>query len=343
MVSSPGLVSILFLFATPAASLAQASDPFDFRWTPTIESASQGETRKAAPQKENGMSPKARHLISDERSPDSTILWDGFLNGLRGFEHFYDPIGQPLYFETPFNDSSLRPLFLHHAFHKDSLLGGGELNIVAAQARLALTERLSFIATKDGHSWFSPDIFPDEQRGWNDLAIGMKYVAVADREADFVLTPGIRWMWEQGTRKILQGNQQELSPFISFAKGFDEFHLIGNVTYRLPERPSVGNQILQYDLHTDVEVCPGVAPVVEFHGLTYLTDGEQLPFNAGGLDYTNLGSMHVAGETVVWTGVGARFDLTPSISLGSTFEFPLTKADDDIMGHRITVDLTLRW
>ncbi|MBL8692579.1 MAG: hypothetical protein JNJ88_00625 [Planctomycetes bacterium] len=89
--------------------------------------------------------------------------------------------------------------------------------------------------------------------------------------------------------------------------------------------------------------APHLAPVVEFHGLTYLTDGEQLPFNAGGLDDTTLRSMHMAGETVVWTGVGARFDLTPGISLSSTFEFPLSKADDDIMGHRIAVDLTLRW
>lgn len=38
----------------------------------------------------------------------------GFLTGLRGFEDFHEPVGQPLYFESPFNDTGIRALYLKH-------------------------------------------------------------------------------------------------------------------------------------------------------------------------------------------------------------------------------------
>lgn len=295
----------------------------------------------------SGLSSRATYLLDNRfLHGDPTILWPGFLSGLRGFEHFYDPIGNPLYFETPFNNTSLRALYLHHDFPNDSQIGGGDLNVYAAQVRIALTERLGFIATKDGWSDLNAGILPPAS-GWNDFAIGLKYVIIADTDADFVLTGGARWEWQNGARDVLQGGDQEISPFISFAKGWDQFHLLGNVTGRIPTNSSEGNCILQWDLHMDYEIAPqtlpGFAPVFEVHGLHYLSDGDRLPLSIGGLDYTNLGSTDVAGDGVVSGGIGFRWKLSPHASLGSTFEFPFHNPDNDIMGNRVTVDLTFTW
>ena len=41
---------------------------------------------------------------------------DGFLTGLPGFEGFHEPVGQPIYFESPFNDTGLRFIYLRHEF-----------------------------------------------------------------------------------------------------------------------------------------------------------------------------------------------------------------------------------
>ncbi|MGE0480088.1 MAG: hypothetical protein AB7Q17_06405 [Phycisphaerae bacterium] len=294
-----------------------------------------------------GMSETATFALSSQRlHNDPTILWPGFMTGLRGFEHFYEPVGMPLYFESPFNTTQLRLLYLYHDFPNGSQIGGGHLNVYAAQIRLALTERLGFIATKDGYSDLNAGILP-ESDGWNDFAIGLKYVLIADRERDFVLATGLRWEWQNGDRDVLQGADQELSPFFSFAQGFDQFHILGNITGRIPTDLNDGNCILSWNLHFDYEILPqilpGLAPLIEFHGLHYLSDGDRLPLSVGGLDYTNLGSADVAGDTVIWSGVGFRWKLTPHVSLGSTFEFPLTDADDDIMGNRVTADLAFSW
>ncbi|MFN0136546.1 MAG: hypothetical protein ACKVS9_10580 [Phycisphaerae bacterium] len=293
------------------------------------------------------LSERATFGISNARiHDDPEILWPGFLNGLRGFEHFYDPVGNPLFFETPFNSTSLRLLYLHHDFPNGSQLGGGDANVYAAQIRLALTERLAFIATKDGYTDMNARILPSGD-GWNDFAIGAKYVFIADHANDFVLAGGMRWTWENGSREILNGFTQELSPFVSFAKGWDRFHFIGDVTGRLPMDRHDGNYILQWDLHFDYEIAPealpGFAPMFEIHGLHYLSDGDQLPLAVGGLDYSNIGSNDVSGSAVIWGGVGFRWKLTPHMSIGSTFEFPFHNPDTDIMGNRVTVDLALTW
>jgi hypothetical protein len=204
-----------------------------------------------------------------------------------------------------------------------------------------------FIATKDGYSDLNADVLPQDE-GWNDISIGAKYLLVKDVEKQFLVTVGARWMWENGDAEVLQGGVQELSPFISVGKGFGRLNLIGDLTYRLPfDDDDDGNDIFQWDLHADFELAPaklpGIFAIFEVHGLHYLTDGERTPLPVGGLDYSNLGSTDVSGNSVVWLGVGGRFKLTPNTSLGATYEFPLTSSKDDIMGDRVTVDFELMW
>lgn len=277
------------------------------------------------------------------QSAPSTTADSGFLTGLRGFESLHEPLGQPLYFESALNDTGLRFLYLRHEFPDRSVLGGGNVTVYAVQARVALTERLAFLATKDGYSELESGLIQDE--GWNDLAGGFKYVAYADREDQFVVTPGIRYTAENGHRGILQGGSDELSPFVSFAKGYDDLHLLANVTLRVPLDGDEGNTVGHWDLHLDYDLNPGAeavfAPLFEIHGVHYLDDGATaLP--VGGLDYANLGSQP-AEDFVCWAGIGARLEIVRRFEIGACYEFALTDPDDDIMESRVTIDLFTRW
>lgn len=293
------------------------------------------------------LNPDASFAFSNRRfHNEPVVLWPGFLSGLRGFEHFYEPIGNPIYFESPFNTSMIRLLYLHHTFADNSRLQGGHLNVYAVQARLALTERLAFIATKDGYSDLNASALPNDE-GWNDIAVGAKYTFFADHDLDLLLAAGLRWQWGNGDAKVLQGGCQELSPFFSFAKGFDRLHLVGCISDRIPLDSDKGNNILQWDLHLDLDIAPeslpGLAPLIEIHGLHYLDNGTRTPLKVGGADYTNLGSTDVSGSTLLWMGLGARWKLSPNFSLGAAYEFALTNRNADIFSTRATVDFIINW
>ena len=147
---------------------------------------------------------------------------------------------------------------------------------------------------------------------------------------------------------MLQNNVGEFSPFVSFAKGFDQLHVVGNLTWRKPFNEDRGNQVMHYDLHVDYDVSPdsmkGFAPCVELHGLSYLTNGTVSGAPFGGLDYANLGSGAVKGSFVAWAGIGARYEIPDSkMSVGAVYEFALTEADKDIMDKRVTIDFIYRF
>jgi hypothetical protein len=278
--------------------------------------------------------------VAQEASPQPS----GFLTGLRGFEKFHEPLGQPLYFESPFNDTGVRALYLRHEFSDNSPLMGGDVTIYAVQARVALSERWQFLATKDGYSELSTGLLGDDE-GWNDLAFGIKYVLHADEQKDCVVSTGIRYMAENGHRGILQGGVDEWSPFVSLAKGYGDFHVLSNVTLRVPSDTNDGNVVGHWDVHLDYSVNPDsqavFAPLFEIHGVHYLDDGATaLPI--GGLDYANLGTQP-AENFVAWAGIGARLEIGHQFEIGACYEFALTDPDDDIMDSRITVDFLARW
>jgi len=285
----------------------------------------------------------ATYLLSDEPLFGPVdLLWEGFLTGMEGFDHHYEAISNPIYNESPFIETQIKFLYLHHEFPNGNALGGGEADIAAMQARVAITDRLAFIATKDGYTWLDTGL-TGSQEGFNDLAVGGKYALIVDHENDFVLTAGARYMWRVGAQRILMGNAEELSPFVSVAKGWGDFHVEANATYRIGIDGDNTNDIFQWSVHTDYEIADGIAPVLELNGLHYTSDGTRLPLSIGGLDYGNLGSSNVSGDTVVWAGAGLAVKFTPNVELGATYEFVLTDAVDDIMDSRVTVGLTLSY
>lgn len=279
---------------------------------------------------------------ASELSTRSEILWPGFLYGMQGFEKMPLPVSQPLYFEDPFIRSDLRFLYLYHSFGKGSTLRGGHVQVFALQIRLALTERLQFLATKDGYSNLRATALPDAD-GFNDFAIGLKYAFMWDTQPDeeWIFSGGLRWEWQNGDEDILQGDSQELSPFLSYAHRWDKFNFMSGLTWRIPMDRHDAVHSVMWDFHFSYELLENFFPLVEFHGLHYLSNADRLPFDIEGLDYSNIGSSDVNGNSVYWAAIGFRWHLMQHVSAGATYEFPLMNPDNDIFEQRVTVNISL--
>jgi hypothetical protein len=270
-------------------------------------------------------------------------LWKGFLTGDRHFRDKPRPMGAPWYFEDPFINSDLRPFFTWHKFPRSGALGGGQLTVYAMQVRLALSERLQFIATADGFSHLESPILHDDT-GANDLAIGLKYALIVDHENDFLLSTGLRWRLSNGHARTLNGNVDELSPFITLYQGIGKWNFIADVVGRIAMDEHQGNHILSWDAHVDYELFENFFPLLEIHGLHYLSNGDRLPWDIGGADYANIGSNDVAGTAAFWGSVGFRWNLAEHVSWGAAYEFPLQDPqNNDIFEQRAISGLTITY
>jgi len=324
-------------------------------WIGTVQAAEQGatvneqnalalsltENALASAQGGGGQAGEASTTTeSSVLSEDQPLLWKGFITGLRGFEEFVHPVSSPLYFHDPFIETRTNVLYVWHKFPDRSDLKGGDLHVWALPIWVALSERLQLTATCDGYSRIrARALKPDE--GWNDLAIGLKYAAIADVEEQLLVSAGLSWRLSNGHARTLHGGVDELNPYISAGKGLGKWHLIGTVGGRLPMDRHMGNYILYESLHIDYELFEDFYPLIEFNGLQYLSNGDRLPLDVGGLDYANIGSNNISGNSTFWGAVGFRWKVHRNVEVGATYEFPLTTPKNDIFDHRVTVSVIL--
>ena len=102
-----------------------------------------------------------------------------------------------------------------------------------------------------------------------------------------------------------------------------------------------GNFILYENLHVSYELFENFFPLMEFNGLQYLSNGDRLPLDVGGLDYANIGSNNVRGNSTFWGAVGFRFKAHKNVEVGATYEFPLSTRHNDIFDQRVTASVIL--
>jgi hypothetical protein len=251
-------------------------------------------------------------------------------------QQFVHPITAPYYHENSFITSDLRAWYVFHNFDSNGVANGGiggDAQVVALQVRLALTDRLQFVAYKDGYTWFDDAVVNDN--GWNDVAAGLKYNFYRDIEEQLYLSAGLGYQIDLGDADVLQ-DDEILRLWVSGDKGFDKLHLGATFNYFIPtgSESSLGDsETISWHLHADYYVCEWFSPVVEFNG--YHTVGEgtvAVPFS--GLDVANLGGGE--GEDVVTMGIGGSFRIFENFDMRAAYEFPLTN-NSQLFGDRLTV------
>ena len=278
------------------------------------------------------------------------------------YEGFVMPMSAPYLFEEPFITTGVQAIGIWQDFPGNSVFQGGNARVYALQVRVALTDRLGFIASKDGYAGFYTDqpLFGTTD-GFFDFMAGFKYALIDDRESNFILTPSLRYQATNGSRDVLAGNGDGIwVPAVSAGWGIGDFRLLGNIGAQLPVDGDAQSTPLFYNLHVAYPVTSRLTPFVEMNGLHYLKEGDgsstiklkagSLPITAvqaivgtgafEGGDLLNLGSDDVKGNDLITAAVGVRYAINRNVSFGFSYERPVTRRKD-ILQQRFTVSLLL--
>jgi len=276
-------------------------------------------------------------------------------------EGFVAPATAPYVFEDPFITTGVSAWFLWHQFPQSSPPQGGHVNVAAVQARIAITDRLAFIATRDGYAWRDPDLsILEHENGLMDLGLGFKYLLVSMPEHSFYLSPSLRFDIPAGSRSVLQGNGDgTIMPGVSFAWGlFDRVHFLGNTGVQIPFDGDDQVTMLFWNLQMDLEVTKWFVPFAGVNAYHYLSNGDgdlKLDTDIGtvgfatatnllgsqdvnGMDYGNFGNKGVKGNSVITLAAGARVPIGRHVSLSAAYEIPVT-SQKDVIEQRVTTNL----
>jgi hypothetical protein len=252
------------------------------------------------------------------------------------------PVANLLYFEDPVIRNEIRPAFIYHRIDDGFITGGGEAYLAGAQLRLALTDRLQFIANKGGYLWIDPEV-GSETDGWANLVAGLKY-ALIDSEADqFILTPGLTYEIPLGEKDIFHGTGDGiLNLFVSAAKGWGDFHLTGYAGYQQALDTDANSSILQFNLQADYWVHRYFIPFITLSTWTVLGAGNALPLTSEGYDTINFGSSGAEGVTQATLGAGFRTRLADNLDIGVAYQKAVA-SPEGLFDDRVTIDMSFRW
>jgi hypothetical protein len=290
------------------------------------------------------------------------------------FDGFEMPIVQPYLFEDPFITTGVYPYYVWHQFPSDSALQGGEAHVVAAQLRVAVTDRFAIIATKDGYMWKDPGspLLKDTQ-GWMDLGFGAKYAVYQNRDAGRIVSLALKYDAASGARDTFQdGGDGILMPSITGAAKLGDLALQGDFggSWAIDDRQSNSLYYHLYLAYPIVGTRGAFTPFVQFSGIHWLDGGDgsrkvelsalaqsllgQQYLGVGpggyppgdptvvgiygpfeGADVANLGAGGVGGLDYVTFAFGVHVRFLEHVTVSAAYELPITE-HESITRQRIT-------
>ena len=279
-------------------------------------------------------------------SPVTTLAAEGLFEeagSLREGRHdrYIAPLVNPLFNETPYITTEARALYMGYELPNDFITGGGSIDVYALELRLALSDRLGFIASKDGYADIDFDgVLPDES-GFANVSAGLKYAVIDDPEQDTIVTVGVEYEIPVGNLETaginLQGDGDGfLDVFVSAAGADGRFGYQTSLGYNYAIDDKRNSSALHYSAHLNYEMTPRFYPIAELNGITVVDDGDRTPVDFEGFDLVNFGSTDAG--TVVTLAFGGRFLATKHVQLGFGYEFPISD-DEDIIDRKIYLDL----
>jgi hypothetical protein len=222
---------------------------------------------------------------------------------------------------------------------------GGDFQIYATQAHVALTDRLSIGLEKSGYLDYHPKT-GDHTTGWLNIAGSVKYVLIRDTEDQFLLSGGIQYETTSGSARVFQGGSTGVfTGFVTTGKQFgDTCHVLDTFGYQFGDHNDSRNGMLFNSFHIDKQVLGVFYPLLECNWYHYTADGNRdLPPSFGGGDgLLNLGTPGIDGSDLVTAAVGLKVLMTDHASMGCAWEVPLSNRQD-LVNNRLTVEMQLRY
>ncbi len=268
------------------------------------------------------------------------------------FDNFISPVSSPFLFEDPRSLSEVRPIFMYQKIPgNNSTFQGGDTWFFGLQARVAITERLSFTMNKLGGLSVSTgnDSLYDGGTGFAELWLGPKYTIIRNEQTGTLLAGGLQFQIPIGSSSVFQDTGSlSLVPYITFGQNFGRDLSWGSFNTLLATGYAISTDSQRSDYywlsaHFDWDVFNNhrFYPLVEFNWMYYTTNGEARPVPTEGRDLFNLGGQ--ASQTgMVTVAFGGRFKLTESAQIGGAFEIPIA-GPRQMFDYRVTVDFILRY
>jgi len=258
------------------------------------------------------------------------------------------------------------PTYVYHEYANGSVFNGGEVHVAALQARVALTDRLAFIATKDGFAWHSPHlaILPNES-GYLNIAAGLKYALWQDRDKGRIVSGVLRFEVPIGSTHVFQGfSDGTVLPSLTAAWRFGKAHLIADVGGQLPFRMSEQSTSVFYHVYADYSLLRWLQPFFQISGQTFTSSGNgslrvhlkgggTLPLGTAltalgapaqeGADVLNLGAPGISGTTQLALGGGIHVPLTKHVTWSTSYEANVLNDNNSLYRRRVITALTLEF
>ena len=268
-----------------------------------------------------------------------------------GFDRYVPPVTHFTLNETPFITTEVKPIYAYHKIPDGFLTGGGDVNAVAVQARVALTERLGFIATTDG--WADVDFeagLPDTD-GFLDIAAGLKYAVISDPALGEIVTVGARYTAPVGNVDtagidLTGGGSGYIDAFVTGAKLYDSgTQLQGSLGLQWGIDDENWSYLHAHG-HVDHEVLPGFFPLVEINALLPVDGGDRIPgASLTGADIFDIGASEP--DPILTLAIGARYRPMDNLILGAAVEGNVLDIGNDsatsVFGVRFTTDATIHF
>lgn len=266
------------------------------------------------------------------------------------------PISNPTLFDLALPTTNVHPIFLHHRLPDTVSPGlpvGGDVQLYALQFEIALNERLSIVAVKDGYVEMSPDATLSDEDGFANLGAGLKYAFILDPASGTAVSGTATVELPTGNSDVFQGEGDGLlNLMVSGLKLHEQWQFAGALGVQTPfnNEQAVNGWL---STHVSYEVCDLFIPLVELNWFHVFDSGNgvgNFPAHVGGAvpgvvpfeggDLFNIGAL-AAGQNrdFVTAAIGFRSRLSEQVDVGVAYELPLTDDADSLMKDRITLDL----
>jgi len=282
------------------------------------------------------------------------------------FDRYIMPLSNPVYNGDARNLTIVRPIYIHHHLpdkvrtSAGTLPVGGDVNIYALAATVALSERFSIVAVKDGYVDCEPDHTLNDHHGWADLAAGLQYSFLYDPENSFILSGRLVYETATGNDHVYQGNGDgNVTPSVLFLKGIDKLQLSGSLGFVLPLDNDDENTLFFDSWHISYAVTDWLRPLVELNHFYVIESGSRDVPSEGtaalntdreddlvagiaefnGCDLINLGGKNSDKyRNLVTLALGSRFRVTDWLDFGVAYEFALTDDSKSLFKERYQMD-----
>lgn len=291
----------------------------------------------------------------------STVVQTAPVASADGFAQARRPISNPTLFDLALPGTNVHPIFIYHGLPNrvNTILGdlpvGGDVEVYALQFEIALNDRLSIVATKDGYVDFNADDdgVLSEETGFANLGAGLKYAFIRDDASRTALSGTMTFELPTGNSDVFQGEGDgAVNLILNGLKLIDDWQFAGSIGAQIPFSDEQSTMAF-VSAHASYELCQYFIPLVELNWFHVLDAGDgtgNFPSQVGGAvpavlefeggDVFNLGAVNSgANRDFVTAAFGFRARLTDSVNVGAAYEIPLTNEEDSVMDERVTLDL----